>query len=55
MYGRIHDPEVVPHHPRVRRGVDRGCDFHTFLGAIRPGDVHFCPQVVGVLDVGKDF
>ena len=33
----------------------RGWGFYTVRGGFDPGDHHFCPRVVGVVDVWRDF
>ena len=65
MYGRVSDPEMAPYHPRVRRGIDHepqpnlksasGVGVHALQGRIHPGEAHFRPRVVGVVDVRRGF
>ena len=35
--------------------TQRRWGFHTLRGGIDPGDLRFCPRVVGVVEVWKDF
>ena len=65
MYGGIYDPGMGPCRPRVALALflspsqsaigRQGWGFHTVRGGFDPGDHRFRPQVVGVVDVWRDF
>ena len=64
MCGRIYDPGMRPYPPRVRRTSTNpsqsaigqcGWDIHTVRGGIDPGDHHFRPRFVGIVEVWQDF
>ena len=45
----LHEPQPISNQP------EWGWGFHTLRGGIDPGDLHFRPRVVGVVDVRMDF
>jgi len=65
MYGRIYDPRMGPHYPRLtlalfssprQSAIGRwGSGFHTVRGGVDPGDHRLRPRAVGVVDIRRDF
>ena len=56
LYGRISDPEMGPYPHRVALALRTPAwVFHTVGGGIHQGDHRFCPRLVKVVDLWKDF
>lgn len=63
IYGKISDPEVVPYHPRVRRGIDYEPPphlnsvseaFHTLRGGIHAGGCRISPGFFEVVTIWRN-